>query len=58
VRVSQPEYAAAGLGPASDESELLEALEREPILLERPIVVRGNQARVGRPPQAVLELFE
>jgi len=28
-----------------------------PILLERPIVAHKNKARVGRPPEQVLELF-
>lgn len=28
-----------------------------PILLERPIVVHKNKARVGRPPEQVLDLF-
>ncbi len=36
----------------------LSAMAAAPILMERPIVVRGAQARVGRPPQAVRELFE
>jgi arsenate reductase len=34
------------------------ALAQHPILLERPIAVRGEQAVVGRPPERVLELIE
>jgi arsenate reductase len=32
-------------------------MAREPIVIERPIVETENAARVGRPPERVLELF-
>lgn len=40
-----------------DEEALLAALEEHPALLERPIVVVGNRARIGRPPESVLEIL-
>lgn len=43
--------AGAGEHPA-------ELVERHPELLQRPIVVRGARAAIGRPPEAVLTLFE
>lgn len=43
---------------AADEQALIEAMSREPRLIQRPIVVRGRQARLGRPPEDVLELLE
>jgi len=52
------EPAARALAPDSDEDALLAAMAREPALMERPIVVRGLRARVGRPPTDVLALFE
>jgi len=39
------------------ESELLDALAAHPKLLERPIVINGAQARLGRPPEAVLAIL-
>ncbi|MAF65738.1 MAG: arsenate reductase (glutaredoxin) [Planctomycetes bacterium] len=57
VRRKQPEYAAAGLGPGSDDAVILAAMAAEPILMERPIAVRGERALIARPPERVLELL-
>jgi arsenate reductase len=58
VRRGEPAFAAAGLGPGSDDGALLDALAAHPALLERPILVRGERAVVGRPPERILELLE
>lgn len=39
------------------DSELIDAMVRDPILIERPIVVAGRRAVVGRPPGKVLEII-
>ncbi len=57
IRSGEAAFGEAGLGPDSSEEELLDAMALHPILMERPIVVRGQAARVGRPPASVLELF-
>ncbi len=46
--------------PGADRSreEMLEALSAHPILIERPIVVRGDRAVLGRPPENVLALLD
>ena len=36
---------------------LLDAMHQEPRLIERPIVVSGENAKLGRPPESVLELL-
>jgi len=52
------EAAAAGIDPASlSEPALIEAMVRNPIVVERPIVVSGNKAALGRPPEKVLEVL-
>jgi arsenate reductase (glutaredoxin) len=58
VRSKEPEFAALGLdGPDVSDDALLDAMATHPKLIERPIVVVGRQARIGRPPEAVLEIL-
>lgn len=42
--------------PTLSEDDLIAAMTRYPRLIERPIVVRGERAVVGRPPEQVLAL--
>lgn len=58
VRTGEPEFEKAGVGLDADEDALLDLLQAHPRLLQRPIVEVGRQARVGRPPERVLELLE
>jgi arsenate reductase len=57
VRTNEPEFRAYATR-ALDDGELLDLLVAEPKLLQRPIVEVGSQARIGRPPEQVLELLE
>ncbi len=43
-------------GNKTDE-ELIEAMVKNPILIERPIVMTSKGARLGRPPESVLEIL-
>jgi arsenate reductase len=57
VRAGEKAFGELGLSGDSSEDQLLAAMAQEPILMERPIVVRGQRAAVGRPPEAVLEIL-
>ncbi len=58
LRTGEEEYRALDLGrPDLDEEALLEAMAAHPRLIQRPIVVAGGKARLGRPPEAVLEIL-
>jgi len=58
IRKGEPEYKQAGLNATSTEEQLLDAMAKHPILMERPIVVCGHRAVLGRPPERVLELLD
>jgi len=53
----QDEPLARGLDAASDD-ELMRAMVENPDLMQRPIVVRGDKAKLCRPPENVMELLE
>jgi len=57
VRRGEEAFRTQNLAQASEE-ELLAAMSHDPRLIQRPIVVRGAKARLGRPPEDVLELLE
>jgi arsenate reductase len=57
VRRGEPAFAQSGLGAAPGDAEILAAMAAHPILIERPILVRGSRALVGRPPERVLDLL-
>ncbi|MGU3413926.1 arsenate reductase (glutaredoxin) [Enterobacteriaceae bacterium C34A] len=42
---------------ALSEADLIKAMIANPKLIERPIVVKNGQARIGRPPESVLEIL-
>jgi len=58
IRKSEPVYRDLGLeDPDLSAGALIKAMTANPILIERPIVVAGARAVVGRPPERVLELL-
>jgi arsenate reductase len=59
IRDGEAEFKALGRKKAEmSRADIAEAIAAHPILLQRPIVVAGKKAAIGRPPEAVLPLLE
>lgn len=57
MRKGEEPYKTLGLSDESlDDDALVSAMVDNPILIERAIVVAGDKARLGRPPEQILEL--
>ena len=58
IRKSEAEYQELGLdNPDLDQEALIAAMAAHPRLIERPIVVNGEKAAIGRPPENVLTIL-
>jgi arsenate reductase len=58
LRRGEQEYKDQNLADASlSEQQLIAAMTQSPKLIERPIVVNGQRAAIGRPPESVLEIL-
>ena len=58
VRRKESAYKEAGLDdPAVGDSDLVAAMVRHPVLIERPIVRANGKATIGRPPERVLDIL-
>jgi arsenate reductase len=58
MRTGEAEYRELGLDdPGLGHDELVAAMVTTPKLIERPIVLAGGKAAIGRPPESVLEIL-
>lgn len=58
LRTGEDEYKSLELAnPALSDEQLIAAMVEHPKLIERPILVAGDKAIIGRPPEKVLEIL-
>ena len=58
LRRGEKVFKALGLDKDAADEALVEAMSANPILIERPIVIHGGDAALGRPPESVMRLFD
>ena len=59
MRRKEKIYGELGLDHESlDRDALLEAMHAHPVLIERPVVLAGGRAAIGRPPENVIEILD
>jgi arsenate reductase len=57
TRTNEAVFRDLNLTKDSNDAELIAAMTDHPVLIERPIAFANGQARIGRPPENVLEIF-
>lgn len=58
MRTKETEYKEQGLADESlSQEQLIDAMLATPKLIERPIVINGDKAAIGRPPESVLKIL-
>lgn len=57
MRKGEADYKDQGLKDVSDEDALIKAMAATPKLIERPVLINGDKAAIGRPPEAVLAVL-
>ena len=58
MRKHEKQYSENNLdNPDLTREQLVQAMIEHPILIERPIIINGNKATIGRPPEKVLDIL-
>lgn len=57
MRTGEADYKDQGLKDVTDETALIQAMAATPKLIERPVLIHGEKAAIGRPPERVLSVL-
>lgn len=57
ARTAEAAFRDLGLAADADDATILAALAAHPHLIERPVLIHGQKAAIGRPPEAVLSIL-
>jgi arsenate reductase len=57
MRTGEKVFKELNLSKSDTDETLINAMASNPILIERPIVINGNRAAIGRPPEGVLDII-
>jgi len=57
MRTGETEYKEQDLANVHDNAALIAAMHATPKLIERPVVLNGDKASIGRPPESILDIL-
>ena len=57
IRTCEPEFRELNLSKIDSDDTPIAAMAKAPKLIERPIVIKNKDARIGRPPETVSEIL-
>jgi arsenate reductase len=57
MRTGEKTFKDLGLSKTDDDETLITAMAQNPILIERPVVLKNHRAATGRPPESVLKIL-
>jgi len=57
MRPKEARFKELGLSKSDSDETLLAAMAANPVLIERPLAIKGDRAVIGRPPEKLLELL-
>ncbi|SFC65344.1 arsenate reductase (glutaredoxin) [Pseudoalteromonas denitrificans] len=57
MRTKEDLYKELNLKDETNEDALINAMTNNPKLIERPIVINGDKAAIGRPPESILDII-
>jgi len=58
MRTKEDIYKELGLKDVADEALLIKAMAENPKLIERPVVIKGDKAVIGRPPEKIVAFLK
>ena len=58
TRTGEVEWGEAGIGADASDDEILDLMAEAPKIMQRPILISGGSARVGRPPESLFDLLD
>lgn len=57
MRTKEDIYKELNLKDETNEEKLIEAMVQNPKLIERPVIIQGNKAVIGRPAEKMLDIL-
>ncbi|MCV2888484.1 arsenate reductase (glutaredoxin) [Ruegeria aquimaris] len=58
MRMGEARFKELGLSKSDPDEVLLAAMAENPVLIERPLAIKGDRAVIGRPPEDMLRLLD